>query len=203
MYVFLPNSGIMSNSGNWEKRQSQTRMCCQCDGFWEQQDEICFTLEICMVFLKPTLNKPCITPLLQSAFFICAVRWVNDKQGYFVPPVPKSSKLSHSCRFYMPYWVCTACTVCATFPTHHIPNELIILVTFSREYKFEACHHIILSTLLGTNLLLSSKFSSHKFSHPHTAMGSIMVLNIVIFMFLGSSETTICGSLLPWHGVCW
>jgi len=56
-----------------EKRQSQTRMCYQCDGFWEQQDEICFTLEICMVFLKLTLNKPCITPLLQSVFFICAV----------------------------------------------------------------------------------------------------------------------------------
>jgi hypothetical protein len=96
---------------------------------------------------------------------------------------------------------CTSLPVHATFPTHHIPNELIILVTFSKEYKFEACHHIILSTLIGTNLLLNSKFSSHKFSHPHT-MGSIMVLNIVIFMFLGSSETMICGSLLPWYGAC-
>ena len=78
----------------------------------------------------------------------------------------------------MPYWVCTSLPVCATFPTHHIPNDLIILVTFSKEYKFEACHHIILSTLLGTNLLLNSQFSNHKFSHPHITMGSIMVLSL-------------------------
>jgi hypothetical protein len=55
---------------------------------------------------------------------------------------------------------------------------LIILVTFSKEYKSEACHHIFLSTPFGTNLLLNSKFSSHKFSHPHITMGSIMVLSL-------------------------
>ena len=40
----------------------------------------------------------------------------------------------------------TSLPVCATFPTHHIPNDSIILVIFSKEFKFEACHHIFLAT---------------------------------------------------------
>jgi hypothetical protein len=99
----------------------------------------------------------------------------------------------------MPYCH-TSLPICATFPTYHIPHDLIILIMFGKKYKFEACHYIIFSTILGTNILPSSIFSSCKVSHPYTTMGSIMILNILIFTFSDSSETMISGAPSPWDG---
>ena len=121
-----------------------------------------------------------------------------------LPSTPGSPQWSLSLRFSHQNPVhAPPLPIRATCPAHFILLDFItrtILCQQFRSLSSSLCsflHSLVTSSLLGPNILLNTMFSntlslhsslnvSDQVSHPYKTTGKIIVLNILIFIFLGS-----------------